>query len=185
MSNQEQAVVGGRELDQLLQTLPVKMEKNILRAAMRAGAAAVLPDVRARIPVDHGDLRKSARVTTRAARGSVSASVKVGNRKVYYAGMVEFGTRPHVIKVDDRDRGINRRTGRQISVTTVNRHLRLGVTLIGPSVSHPGGRPHPFLRPAADAGLAVIVQASTAKIRERLNAQGLNAPAPLPAEPAE
>lgn len=185
MSIQEESVTGGRQLDDLLQTLPVKMEKNILRSAMRAGAAAVLPDVKARIPVDHGDLRASARITTSARRGTVSASVKVGNRKVYYASMVEFGTRPHVIKVDDRDRGINRRTGRQISITTVNRHLRLGLRLIGPSVSHPGSRAHPFLRPAADAGLGAIVRASTAKIRERLSKQGLNVPAPPTGDPTE
>lgn len=185
MSIQEESVTGGRQLDELLQQLPVKMEKNILRSAMRAGAAAVLPDVKARIPVDHGDLRASARITTSARRGTVSASVKVGNRVAYYASMVEFGTRPHVIKVDDRDRGINRRTGRQISITTVNRHLRLGVTLIGPSVSHPGAAAHPYMRPAADAGLGAIVRASTAKIRERLTKQGLNAPAPIPSDPAE
>jgi len=176
---------GAAELDRLLQTLPVKVEKNILRAALRAGAAVFLTEVKNNIPMVSGDLRKSARITTRLAKGQATASVKVGNKKVFYANMVEFGTRPHVISVTDVDRGINRRTGRQVSITTINRSLRLGGTLIGPSVNHPGSKPHPYARPAADAAFAPAVAAVTAKIRERLTAEGLNSPAPMPSDPAE
>lgn len=181
----EQSLSGAQELDRLLQTLPVKMEKNIMRAALRAGAAVFLTEVRNNIPSVSGELRKSARITTRLAKGQVTASVKVGNKKVYYASMVEFGTRPHVISVTDADRGINRRTGRQVSLTTINRSLRLGGTLVGPSVNHPGAKPHPYARPAADAAFAPAVAAITAKIRERLNAQGLDTPAPVPSDPEE
>lgn len=185
MSAADETLVGGAELDRLLQTLPTKVEKNILRGALRAGAAVFLREVRSKIPAVSGDLRKSARITTRAARGSVSASVKVGNKTAYYAQMVEFGTRPHVISVTAVDRGINRRTGRQISIATVNRSLRLGGSLIGPSVNHPGSRPHPFMRSAAEAAFTGATSAITAKIRERLTAQGLDSPMPLPADPEE
>lgn len=183
MSTTDFNLVGARDLDRLLQTLPAKVEKNILRASLRAGAVVFLAEVKQRIPAVSGDLRKSARVTTRQGRGQVSASVKVGNKKAYYAQMVEFGTRPHVISVTDVDRGINRRTGRQISISTVNRSLRLGGTLIGPSVKHPGSRPHPYARPAADAAAPAAIAAIQAKIRERLTAEGLNTPAPVPADP--
>lgn len=181
----DQTLAGAAELDSLLQTLPAKVEKNILRAALRSGAAVFLGEVRTHIPAVSGDLRKSARITTRVSRGSVSASVKVGNKKAFYASMVEFGTRPHVISVTDADRGISRRTGKKVSLGTINRSLRLGGTLVGPSVNHPGSRPHPFMRPAADAGLAAATQAVTAKIRERLTREGLNSPAPIPSDPEE
>lgn len=177
------SLVGGQEIDRLLQTLSVKIEKNILRASLRAGAVVFLAEVKQRIPAVSGDLRKSARITTRQGRGQVSASVKVGNKKVYYAQMVEFGTRPHVISVTDVDRGINQRTGRLVSLTTINRSLRLGGTLVGPSVKHPGARPHPYARPAADAAAPIAIAAFQAKLRERMTEEGLNTPAPIPADP--
>lgn len=185
MSAATETVTGGAELDRFLQGLPVNLEKNVLRAGMRAGAAVLKPEVQARIPVDHGDLRASVRITSRARRGSVSASVKIGNRKVYYAAMVEYGTRAHVIAVDDQDRRINRRTGRQVSISTVNRHLRLGLRLVGPSVQHPGAQPHPYARPAAEAGFTAAVAAVKAKVRERLTPHGLVTPAPIPSDPEE
>ena len=176
-------IVGAQELDNLLRTLPVKVEKNIMRAALRSGAVVFLAEVKKNIPAVSGDLRRSARVTTRQSRGAVSASVKVGNKKAYYAQMVEFGTRPHVISVTDADRVISQRTGNRISITTINRSLRLGGTLIGPSVMHPGSQPHPYARPAADAAFGPAVEAITAKIRERITIEGLNRPAPVPADP--
>lgn len=181
----EQGLVGARELDDLLQTLPVKVEKNIMRAALRAGAAVFLAEVKNNIPAVSGDLRASARITTRFRKGSVSASVKVGDKKVYYAKMVEFGTKPHVISVTGVDRPISRRTGKQVSIRTINRSLALGGKLIGPSVKHPGAKPHPYARPAADAAFTAATAAVTAKIRERLTKEGINVPAPIPADPEE
>lgn len=176
-------ITGGRELDDLLQTLPAKLEKNIMRTALRAGAVVFLAEVKNNIPSVSGALRKSARITTRYKKGSVSASVKVGDKVAYYAQMVEFGTRPHVISVTDVDRPVSRRTGAQVSIRTVNRSLRLGGTLIGPSVNHPGSKPRPYARPAADAAFPAAIAAVQAKIRERLTKAGLNAPPALPADP--
>lgn len=187
MSTRDDVIQGGRQLDELLQTLPTKMEKNILRAGMRAGAAVLLPEVKQRIPVDKGALARSARITTRAKKGAVSASVKVGNREAWYARLVEYGTKPHLIQVSDADRGINRKTGKRISMTTINRQrsLLIGGTLVGPSVEHPGSRPQPFMRPASDAALPAALRAVTDKIRERLTKQGLNTPPALPTDPEE
>lgn len=192
MSARDEMLGGGAELDRLLQTLPAKMEKNIMRTALRAGAAVYLADVKQRIPADEGDLRASARVTTRGGRGGVSASVKVGNFKAYYANFVEFGTRPHYVKVSDADRGPGRGKGRKgtagrqetlASIRTVNRRvLQIGANFVGPSVHHPGARARPFMRPAADASFAQAVAAVQAKIRERLRKNGLDAPEPLPPE---
>lgn len=185
MSTQEQTVVGGRELDDLLKTLPANVEKNIMRGALRAGAAVVLPEVKQRIPIDSGQLRASARITSRYKKGDVTASVKVGNFVAWYAHLVEFGTRPHVIKVDDRDRAVNRRTGRLVTISTVNRHLRLGRVLVGPSVQHPGTSAHPFMRPAIDATFNQAVAAVTKRIRERLNKRGLFTTDQTPSDPEQ
>lgn len=161
MSN-ETNIAGGAALDAMLKSLPAKIEKNIMRTALRAGARVFLDEIKSTIPVEHGDLRKSARITTRAGRGQTSASVKVGNRVAYYAQMVEFGTRPHVIKA---------RPGSALNVN--GREVKV--------VHHPGIRPHPFARPAADAKFSAAVMAVQAKIRERLTNLGIDLPDAAPA----
>lgn len=158
-------ITGGRELDDLLQTLAPKMEANIMRSALRAGARVYLDQVKQNIPVKLGDLRASARITTRKGKdGQLSASVKVGNQQAFYAHMVEFGTRAHAI------------TARAMVVN--GQVVR--------SVDHPGARPHPFMRPAADEKFGQAVAAVQAQIRKRLTKEGLNtAPSTPPDEAAE
>jgi HK97 gp10 family phage protein len=159
MTTQNEVIVGGRELDDLLRTLPAKMHKNINRAALRAGAAVYLAEVKQRIPRDSGQLEASARITTRAQGDMVSASVKVGNFVAWYAHLVEFGTRAHT---EHAHRGGAMRFG----------------SVVTQVVHHPGTSPQPFMRPAADAKFGEAVAAVTKKIRERLTKQGLNVPAP-------
>ena len=164
----QENITGGAALDALLATLPQKVETNIMRSALRAGAAVYLSQVKQNIPVEHGDLRRSARITTRKGRdGQVSASVKVGNSQAYYAHMVEFGTRAHLIAP---------RAG----------SLQIGGQFVAGAVQHPGARPHPFMRPAADEKFTDAVAAVQKKIRDRLRAQGLNVADPaLPGEAQE
>ena len=186
MAANDQVISGGQQLDDLLKTLPKKIERNIMRAALREGGVVMREAVKQRVPVDDGTLRRSVRVSTRSRKGEVFASVKAGNKKAFYANMVEFGTRPHLVKVDDRDRGINRRTGRPVSVTTINRQRRsliIGRTFIGPTVEHPGAQPRPFMRPAADASFRQAIKAFDRKLRERMTQEGLNVPAPAPDDP--
>lgn len=167
MSTRDQTIVGGAQLDDLLQTLPAKLQKNINRSALRAGAAVLLPEVQQRIPVDSGQLRASARITTRARGATVSASVKVGNFVAWYAHLVEYGTQAHIER--PRETGGAMQFG---GVTTRE-------------VNHPGTRPQPFMRPAIDQRFPEVVQAVTNKIRERLTKQGLNVPPAMPSDPEE
>lgn len=167
MSARDENIRGGRQLNELLQTLPTKVERNILRAALRAGAAVILPEVQSRIPAATGQLRASARITTRYRKGQVSASVKVGNFLAWYAHLVEFGTRPHTIR--PKNPGGTLRFG---GITTRE-------------VQHPGTRARPFMRPAADAATPEALTAVTRKIRERLTREGLNTPPPMPGDPEE
>lgn len=157
MSSRDELIVGGRGLDDLLQTLAPKIQKNVQRTALRAGAKVYLREVQQRIPVASGQLRASARVTSRAKGATVSASVKVGNFVAWYAHMVEFGTRPHVIRAKP------------------GHALRFG-GVTAREVHHPGTRARPFMRPAADAGFSEAVQAYATKLRQRMTRQGINTP---------
>jgi HK97 gp10 family phage protein len=151
-------VKGLRELNALLQSLPVKIERNILRAAMRQGAKVIADQARANVPVAApsdrnreryggyaGALRDSIRVGGRSQRGRVTAYIRAGGTKtkggadVFYAHWVEYGTRPHA----NGKRGF-----------------------------HPGARPHPFLRPAADTAQADAVVAVGKWVYRRLETRG-------------
>jgi HK97 gp10 family phage protein len=166
MSARDEVIGGGAELDNLLQTLPVKVHRNVNRAALRAGAAVYLEEVKRTIPKRSGLLVQSARITTRAKGGETSASVKVGNSKAWYAHLVEFGTRPHTIR------------------PKANGAMRFG-SVTTREVQHPGTRPQPFMRPAADSKFNEAVRAYGVKLRDRLTKQGLNAPPTLPLDPSE
>lgn len=155
----EQSIVGGRELDALLQQLPVKIERNILRAAMRAGANEFKKAAKEGVPVDDGALKSSIRVTTRSKNGTVYASLKAGGRKAPHWHWVEFGTAAHKIKA-------KREHALSFSGVTVT------------EVDHPGAKPKPFMRPAFDSASAAAIAAAAAKIRERLTKEGINVPAP-------
>jgi HK97 gp10 family phage protein len=155
----DQNITGGRELDAFLQQFSVKAEKNILRSALRAGAAVFREEVKANIPVDSGDLRRSVRISAKSKGGRVTASLKIGNKKAWYAHMVEFGTKPH--KIAPRGAG----------------GLLIGGNVVG-AVDHPGARPQAFARPAFDSKSAEAIAAVAAQIRKRLTAEGINVPAP-------
>jgi len=155
----EESIIGGRELDAFLQQLPVKVERNIMRAALRAGANEFKAAAKSGVPVDDGDLRASIRVTTRSKNGTVYASLKAGGRKAPHWHWVEFGTAAHKIRA---------RPDHALSFGGVTVH----------EVAHPGARAHPFMRPAFDSAAAAAIAAAAAKIRQRLTLQGINVPAP-------
>lgn len=178
MSN-DTNISGGRELDDLLKTLAPKIQKNILRAALSAGARVIVKEAKQRAPVGQpsstnaemyggypGALRDSVRLSSGLDKKGVPfAGAKAGGiskkgADAYYVRFVEFGTRPHVI----RPRGKKR--------------LQLGGHFIAGTVMHPGMAGKPFMRPAADAAQAAAIAAFSAKMRERLTKQGLNVPAP-------
>ncbi len=153
----DQNIFGGRELDAALQSLSTKVERNILRSALRAGANEFKDAIKANIPVVSGQLRKSVRVTTRSKGGRVTASVKIGNKKTWYAHMVEFGTRAHKITPKD------------------GKALRIAGYIVA-DADHPGARPRPYARPAFDAKAQAAIQAVGRQIRKRLTAEGINIP---------
>lgn len=174
-------VRGLSELQRFLDQLPAKMERNVLRGALRAGARLVQKAARANVPVSPpnarnarrynlyaGALRDTLRVSAQARGGQVTASVKAGGKTkggavVYYARWVEYGTRSHWISVGDGGP----------SAATANRwerrgRLRIGENFVGSSVVHPGAQARPYLRPALDSQATAAVVAVGEYIKGRL-----------------
>lgn len=163
---------GAAELQRALTELPAKLEKNILRGALRAGAKVLEQEAKALTPVDDGKLRASVRVSAGAKKnGVVYAHVKAGDRKkggAWYAALVEFGTRPHIIRADRAKGG--RAAAR--SIRTANNYIKRGFLKIGEAfvsaVRHPGSRPAKFMSGAVDNKSRAAVDAIAAYIRTRL-----------------
>lgn len=168
-------IKGLSELQKVLSTLPEKLEKNVMRAAMREGAMVIMREAKANVPVAtpnlenqvryggySGALRDSIRVSTRLKGGKVTASVKAGGKTkrgadVYYAKWVEYGTAAHEI------------------VPAKARSIFFGGKAMK-SVDHPGSAPRPFMRPAMDNRATEALQAFADGIRKRLTKQGLDTP---------
>jgi HK97 gp10 family phage protein len=152
-------IKGGEELQQFLNQLPVKVEKNIMRSALRAGAKVIEKEALSNLfdagAIDSGDLARSLRVSTAARRGKVTASVKAGDQRAWYWRFVEFGTAAHTIK------GKN------------GKRLFFNGTIVS-SVNHPGARAKPFMRPALDSKSSEAIRAVGRKIGERLTKHGIN-----------
>ncbi len=148
-------IKGGEALQKFLTELPVKIEQNIMRSALRAGAKVIADEAKRNVPIQSGDLRNSIRLSTKSRRGRVSATVKAGNKKAWYYRFVEFGTAAHEIKP---------KNAKSLFVAGIFSEL----------VNHPGARAKPFMRPAFDSRSNDAIRAVGLKIKERLNKQGIN-----------
>lgn len=153
-------ITGGKELAQFLQQLPVKLEKNIMRGALRAGAKVIADEAKINVPIQDGDLRRSIRVSSNAKRGRVEAKAKAGGKKAWYAAIVEFGAAPHIIKgKGGKMLKFTGRDGRKVEIA---------------QVSHPGFKPRPYLRPALDAKAKQSIVEVGNYIKARLTKEGIN-----------
>jgi HK97 gp10 family phage protein len=177
-------VKGLAALQAALDQLPAKVEANIMRGAMRAGAKVIQAEAKRLVPVSppnaenvrlyggyEGLLRDSIRVRIKLRRGTVTASVRAGGGKVkgtgdaYYARWVEYGTKAHSITAATAG-ALAIKGGRPVH-----------------TVAHPGAQPKPYLRPALDGKARDAVEAVAAYIRQRLALKhGLDVPAPAQVE---
>lgn len=145
----EVKITGGLDLQKALSDLPAKLEANILRGAARAGANVIAKKAKELAPVRTGKLKNSIKVGTRLRKGLVTATVRAGSNKTFYARFVEFGTAQHFIKPKKR-----------------KSLFFAGVTKEG--AEHPGASPKPFMRPALDSSQEQAVQAFADYVRKRL-----------------
>lgn len=154
-------VKGLADLNRLLQDLPAKVEANVLRGGMRAGAKVIADEakrlcpesapgsVARKIGATTGELRRSIRVSMRSRRGLVQAFIKAGSKKAFYAHLVEHGTASHWIKPKSRKSLVIAR-------------------LFKEAVLHPGARRQPFMRPALDTRSQAAIEAMADYMRARL-----------------
>lgn len=161
-------ITGLSELQRFMESLPAKIEANIMRGALRYGIKRILNEAKAKCPVGKpssegakkyklyaGALRDSIRITTKRKGGRVSASIKAGGKlkngaDVNYAHIIEFtGAKPHPI-------------------TAKKGHaLAIGVGKYT-SVQHPGMDAKPFMRPALDSQAIAAVVDVGEYIKKRL-----------------
>lgn len=157
-------ITGLSDLQALLDTLPVRVEKNIMRAALRAGAMVIRDEAVRLAPEGQpsaeakktgaapGDLRRSIRISTRvrAAAGWINVRVVAGDKKAWYAHLIEMtGAAAHWI----RPKG----------------HKSLFLAgIFKEAVYHPGFKPRPFMRPALDGKAEEAINATADYIRNRL-----------------
>jgi HK97 gp10 family phage protein len=160
MANRNINIAGGKALAEFLQTLPLKLERNIMRSALGAGARVIVNEAKNNVPVDAGDLKASGKVVTNSKRGYVEANARFGSKKAWYGRFVEFGTAPHLIK--GKNGGMLKFTARD------------GKSVETPQVSHTGAKAKPYLRPALDSKAEEASRAVANKIRERLTKEGIN-----------
>lgn len=94
-------IEGLKELDRALKELPLKIQGNILRGAVRAGAQVIRKDAMARAPVDKGKLKRNIRIQRSRKSTNTSEKATVGVRargkkddpsNAYYWKFVELGT---------------------------------------------------------------------------------------------
>jgi HK97 gp10 family phage protein len=143
-------VKGLAELQAMLNTLPAKMERNILRSALRQGANVVMRKARENITADGSEetglMRKGIKVRTQAKRGTVIASVRATGKHAYLANWIEHGVQPHSIA-----KGAKAGSGKGQDGTP-----------------HPGFAPKPFLRTALDTEMQAATIAVGNAIKARL-----------------
>ena len=182
MASSEVSISGLKELDEMLKTLPTKIEANVMRGALRAGQKIMLDGAKINLASitkqDSGLLEKSLRI--RFARksqkyGWLRSHLYAGDKDAYYAHMVEFGTVAHYISVkkEVRPSRMTRRGRKAFGISTINEmvnrgSLKIGGQFVGASVVHPGSKPKPFMRRTFDAYSASAINASVEYIRKRL-----------------
>ena len=158
MATKDFTITGGKEIMDVLAKFPVEMESKIMRGMVSASGREIAKEAKRLAPIETGDLRRSIRVSSRSPKnGEVTASIKAGGKRkgnpnVYYAHMIEFGTKAHVIK-PNKNRG------------------KKAITFDGgvfADANHPGVTPRPFMRTAMDTQIQNALDASIKYARKRI-----------------
>jgi HK97 gp10 family phage protein len=138
-------MTGGKELMQMFQELPVKVENNGLAQMTRAGTAPIRKNARSRIS-KYPKYAKT--ITTRKRKSRPGTAIFEVSSKSRLSHLLEYGVRPHVISV--KNKKIMSRDG--IPYGTV--------------VNHPGMAAQPHMRPAYDSQKGAAVEAMADKARD-------------------
>lgn len=143
-------ITGLAEINKILQELPVKVEVQIIRGMLRAATKPIEARAKQLVPIVSADLLNSIKVSTRSRNGAVTATLRAGDKKAFYAHIVEYGSVAHVIKPKKNKKTL----------------LVAGVPVL--SVNHPGSKKTPFMRPAMDETQQEAVQAALDYAKKRI-----------------
>lgn len=147
-------IKGLSDLQKLLDTLPAKVEQNIMRGALRAGIKPVKKEAQ-HLLAAHGNVKtrvlsEGLKVSARARRGVVTASVKLKGKHAFVGYWLEYtGAKAHEIKP---------KSAKSL----------LFAGLFQDIVQHPGFKAQPFMRPALDSRAQVAVVAAAEYMKKRL-----------------
>ena len=167
-------IKGGQELIDVLSKFPVKMETKIMRGMLVAFGRVIANEAKRLAPRETGDLRRSIRVSSRPPKnGKVIATVKAGGKQkgkpnIFYANMIEFGTKSYTI-TNYRRKRLYRNEIRQ-GIKKVDAR-RKALTIDGglfAKADHPGITPKPFMRTAMDTQIQNALDASIKYARKRI-----------------
>lgn len=170
-------VTGLSDLYAALQELPVRIERNVTRGALRAGVAVFRDEARANVPKDSGFLRKSIKSESDVRYGKAYGYVRIDRNKggAFYAHMLEFGTASYYAGSGRSKRQPYRipkaTIGRKKTANTVSKRLKFntpGGFVIRNAVIHPGIKPTFFMRKAFDRKQKEAMDAFKAYVENRL-----------------
>ena len=138
-------IKGFKELDEALKQFPIKLQRNILRHAVKQGANVIKRAAIAMAPVGKtGKLRRAIKVGVGKKRKNIYAVtyiVGLNKKLAWYGRLVEMGAAAHIIKIRRK------------------KALTIDDKIVGTVVKHPGiVHRKPFMRPAIDnyAGQAIL-----------------------------
>jgi HK97 gp10 family phage protein len=162
-------ISGLKELDQLMKQLPVDIEKKIIRKALREGQEVLAEGAKSYLrqngSVESGNLEKSIRIRFKKKSeryGWIRSYVMAGDKKAYYAHMVEYGTGSYYSGTGNR----SLRAPYEIRPKKAKSLFFAGVTRT--IITHPGSKPQPFMRPAVDNYTDAAINAVVAYMQKRI-----------------
>jgi HK97 gp10 family phage protein len=154
MANDIYEVKGLKELAEVLEELPLELQRKALRPALREAGEVIAEEARRQAPSKTGDLRKKIRLFLKVdpgIGGEAYVAVRSGSR---ISHLIEFGASAHKIIA-----GIGKST---------KKALASAEKVFGKSVGHPGNRPKPFLRPAFDTKHREALDKFSTRLRESI-----------------
>ena len=165
---------GLAELDKELKQFPMRVQKNVLRGAVRAGSGVIVKEARRLAPKETGDLRRSIKARNPRIKDKlVIGGLRAGGGDAFYAKMIEFGTQSYTIKNYRRKRLYRNEIRQGIKKVDARRKA---LTIDGglfAKADHPGIRPQPFMRTAMDLTTKDALHKVAQYIRERMQKERL------------
>lgn len=164
-------IEGLSDLDKALKKFPMKVQKNVLRGAVRAGSKEMVNRARQLTPKGTGALRRSIKTRNpRIKAGLVLGGLTAGNDDVFYARFIEFGTQSYTIKPYFPKRLAKKwkkKYGFDLSKDGYKKALSIDGGAFA-KADHPGITPQPFMRTAMDTTHEDVLRAAARYLRERI-----------------